>query len=85
MKNELMTSTALIDVPSFVAAEHSAFTAPNASLQGTAVPCDRTWHLVDVVPSGTVLGSTVLSSTVQVAFGARVASLQGSPPRGAPV
>ena len=55
----------------FVAAEHSARTAPNAFAQGTTVPAARTW---------------TVSALAQVALaGARVIDLPGPSPRGAPV
>ena len=68
----LETSAPAIGLPSFVAVEHSAHTAPDASFQGTAVPYGRTWTAVAPLP-------------VQVAFGARVPSLPDVRPRGAPV
>jgi hypothetical protein len=64
--------TPAIGLSSVVAVEHSAHTAPDASFQGTPVPCGQTW--TDVAPLA-----------VQVAFGARVPSLPGVRPRGAPV
>jgi hypothetical protein len=66
-----MSSSTLIDatpatgLSCWVAAEHSAHTAPGSRDKGTAVP--------------------FAGLLVQVAFGARVPSLPGVPPRGAPV
>ena len=64
------TSTPAIGLSRYVATAHSAFTAPNALEQGTAVP---------------FAGMSAAAADVQVAFGARVAALSGLPPRGAPV
>ena len=60
-----------LGLSSYVASEHSAFTAPNALAQGAAVPFAGT-------------SAAVPAAQVAVA-GARVIDLPGSPPRGAPV
>ena len=67
--------------PSLVTARQ-AYTAPNWSEQGTGVSSAG-----GTGPSVHGLGMRTRSSStpVQVAFGARVIDLPGSPPRGAPV
>ena len=57
----------------YVAAEHSAFTAPGSRVQGTAVPF-----------AGTSAAAAAAPAQVALA-GVRVIDLPGSPPRGAPV
>ncbi len=61
----MIKSTPATGLSCWVAAEHSAHTAPVSRDKGTAVP--------------------FAGLDVQVAFGARVPSLPGLPPRGAPV
>ena len=74
MVTTLMSSTANTGLSScassFVAAEHSAFTAPDRAEQGTGV---------------SFAGTSALALPVQVAFGARVIDLPGLRPRAAPV
>jgi len=69
----LMSSTPAAGLAWFVAAEHTAHTAPNPLMQGTGLPCAGTSV---VVPA---------PAPAQVALRARVTDLPGLPPRGAPV
>jgi hypothetical protein len=71
----LVDSTPATGLASFVMAEHSAHTAPDASLQGTGLPCG----------GSSVVVTPVRPLVAQVAFGARFLSLVGVRPRGAPV
>jgi hypothetical protein len=78
-----MQSTSDLRLPAPVAGEHSV-TAPNASVQGTAVPCAG--------PSPAVHADTAVRTRVAVRpvlvapfAGARSIDLLGLLPRGAPV
>lgn len=75
-----VSSPTVLGLSSFVAAEHSAHTAPVWSLQGTGLPVAGTSGVVCSLRSP---GTPV--SPAQVAFRARVTDLLGLPPRGAPV
>ena len=65
-----MSFTPDTGLSSYVAASHSAHTAPEWTEQGTGL---------------SFAGTSALVLPVQVAFGARVTDLPGLPPRGAPV
>jgi hypothetical protein len=77
-----MHSTSDLRLPAYVAEEHSA-TAPNASVQGTAVPCAGTSFAVPADSAVRVPVRPVL--VAPFARGARSIDLLGLHPRGAPV
>ena len=69
--NHMLMTTPATGLSSFVAAAHSAHTAPTTWTQGT---------------SASVAGFCAAPAAALVAvYGARVIDLPGSPPRGAPV